>query len=151
MTDRVRVTGIGGVFFKARDPVALAAWYREQLGVEVAAGQTHAVVAAGPEGRDGADAPCETIWAVFPTDTTYFGDGPAGWMVNYRVADLDAMLRQLRAAGGWVSERVEASAFGRFGWAADPEGTRFELWEPPFGEGARGPDAGAGESDPTAA
>lgn len=52
-------------------------------------------------------------------------------MVNYRVADLDAMLAQLRAAGGWVSERVDSSDFGRFGWAADPEGTRFELWEPP--------------------
>jgi len=59
------------------------------------------------------------------------GAGPAGWMINYRVADLDAMLAQLRAAGVWVADEVQESEYGRFGWAADPEGTRFELWQPP--------------------
>ena len=130
MSDRGRVTGIGGVFFKARDPAALAAWYREQLGIEVGGGETHAVFAAGPDGRDASGAQVETAWSAFPADTTYFGSGPAGWMINYRVTNLDAMLERLRAAGGWVSEKVESSEFGRFSWAADPEGTRFELWEP---------------------
>ncbi|HEX8850523.1 MAG TPA: VOC family protein [Gemmatimonadaceae bacterium] len=131
MTDRPRVTGIGGVFFKARDPKALAAWYRENLGVDVPDGQTYGVFTVGTDGRDGTGMPLETAWSVFPTDTKYFGGGEAGWMVNYRVADLDAMVRQLRAAGGWVSDKIEESDFGRFAWATDPEGTRFELWEPP--------------------
>jgi predicted enzyme related to lactoylglutathione lyase len=122
------------VFFKARDPVALAAWYREHLGIDVAAGQTYGVVMPQPE--DGADGPRESVWSAFPADTKYFGPGTAGWMVNYRVADLDAMLAQLRAAGAWVADKVEESDFGRFGWAADPEGTRFELWEAPRGESA---------------
>ena len=78
VANRVRVTGIGGVFFKARDPLALAAWYHEQLGVEVAPGQTHAIFSAGPEGRDGTGAPLESVWSAFPADTTYFGAGPAG-------------------------------------------------------------------------
>src|SRR5580704_8997876 len=96
-----QVFGIGGVFFKARDPKALAAWYREHLGVPVE-----------------------------PADTSYFGSGPAPFMVNYRVRNLDAMLAQLRAAGAQVDDRVEDYEFGRFGWATDPEGNRFELWEP---------------------
>ena len=128
---RARVTGIGGVFFKARDPAALAAWYREHLGLPLDAGATHAVFEAGSDGGDASGAPAQTVWAPFAADTAYFGSGPAGWMVNYRVTDLDAMLAQLRAAGAWVADEVQAGEFGRFGWAADPEGTRFELWEPP--------------------
>jgi predicted enzyme related to lactoylglutathione lyase len=69
----------------------------------------------------------QTVWSIFPADTTYF-DGPL--MVNYRVRDLDAMLAQLRAAGVEVSEQVQDSEFGRFGWATDPDGNRLELWEP---------------------
>lgn len=123
------MTGIGGVFFKARDPVALAAWYREQLGIEIQEGGTYGMLPGAPSGARG-----EAVWSVFPADTKYFGDGAAGWMVNYRVANLDAMLQQLRAAGAWVSEKIDESDFGRFGWAADPEGTRFELWEAPAGD-----------------
>ena len=130
MGARARVDGIGGVFFKARDPVALAAWYREHLGVPVAPGGTHALVAA-PDAGDAAGPPASTVWSPFPADTAYFGAGPAGWMINYRVPDLDAMLAQLRAAGVWVADEVQESEYGRFGWAADPEGTRFELWQPP--------------------
>lgn len=125
MTDRARVTGIGGVFFKARDPVALAAWYREHLGIEMQEGGTFGMFPASSAG-----AQPDMVWSVFPADTKYFGEGSAGWMVNYRVADLDAMLQQLRDAGAWVSEKIDESDFGRFGWAADPEGTRFELWQP---------------------
>ena len=119
-----QVLGIGGVFFKARDPKALAAWYREHLGVPVAGGQTYgAFKSAGPDEQ--------TAWSAFPTDTKYFGPGPAPFMVNYRVRNLDAMLAQLRAAGAQVDDRVEDyGELGRFGWATDPEGDRFELWEP---------------------
>ena len=71
-----------------------------------------------------------TVWSTFPADTAKFGPGPATFMVNYRVKNLDAMLAQLRAAGATVEEKVEDYDFGRFGWASDPEGNRFELWEP---------------------
>src|SRR6476646_3339731 len=78
----------------------------------------------------------QAVWSAFPADTSYFGSGPAPFMVNYRVRNLDAMLAQLRAAGAQVDERVEDYDFGRFGWATDPEGNRFELWEPrPPGQG----------------
>jgi len=118
-----RVLGIGGVFFKARDPKALAAWYRENLGILVEPGQTYCSLTSGGAGE-------QTVWATFPADTEYFGPGPATLMIDYRVRDLDAMLAQLRAAGAQVEERVEEYDYGRFGWAADPEGNRFELWQP---------------------
>ena len=124
-----KVTGIGGVFFKSRDPAALQRWYREQLGIESEGG------AATFRWGDGAtvDRPGSTVWSAFPADTKYFGPGSQTLMVNYRVRDVGAMLAQLRAAGGPVDEKIEASEFGRFGWATDPEGNRFELWEPPPG------------------
>ena len=121
-----RVTGIGGIFLKARDPRALSAWYREHLGVPIEEGQTYGVFTAGAAGGG----PEHTVWSAFPADTTYFAPSAAPFMVNYRVADLDRMLAQLRAAGAAVDERVEALEYGRFGWASDPEGNRFELWEP---------------------
>ena len=116
-----KVLGIGGVFFKARDPKALAAWYRLHLGVTIEPGQTYGAFTSAGAGE-------QAVWSVFPADTAYFG--PAPFMVNYRVRDLDAMLAQLRAAGATVEDRVENHGFGRFGWATDPEGNRFELWQP---------------------
>lgn len=119
MTDetRERVTGIGGVFFRARDPQALASWYEEHLGVPVTEGY-----AIFPESRN-------TVWSPFAEDTDYWPSGKQG-MVNFTVRDLDAMLEQLRKAGVPVDDRVEDHEYGRFGWATDPEGNRFELWEP---------------------
>lgn len=118
-----RVAGIGGVFFRARDPGGLAAWYRDHLGVPVEADQSYATFESSGAGE-------HTVWSAFPNDTEYFGPGSAPLMVNYRVADLEAMLAQLRAAGADVEDRVEEYEYGRFGWASDPEGNRFELWEP---------------------
>ena len=77
--------------------------------------------------------PGTTTWPVFPDDTPYFGPMGARSMINYRVANLERMLEQLRDAGAPVDERIEDSEFGRFGWVTDPEGNRFELWEPPQG------------------
>ena len=131
MTSRETVAGIGGVFFKARDPKALAAWYREHLGIPVVDGGTYASLSVGEDGRDATGAPAETVWSTFPMTTDYFGDGGSSSMINYRVKNLDAMLEQLRAAGVWVSDKVMDEGYGRFGWAADPEGNRFELWQPP--------------------
>jgi predicted enzyme related to lactoylglutathione lyase len=117
------VLGIGGVFFKARDPKALAAWYRQHLGVPVEPGQTYAAFTSAAAGE-------QAVWSAFPADTAYFGSGPAPFMINYRVRNLDAMLAQLRAAGVQVEDRVEEYDYGRFGWAIDPESNRFELWQP---------------------
>ncbi|MCU0626098.1 MAG: VOC family protein [Gemmatimonadaceae bacterium] len=132
------MTGIGGVFFRARDPKALAQWYRDVLGVPVEGEATYGTFAPGSDGRDAAGSTLVTVWSTFAADTTYFGAGAQQAMINYRVANLDAMLAQLRAAGAQVDERVEAYDYGRFGWAHDPEGNRFELWEPPAGEAPHG-------------
>ncbi len=131
-----RVEGIGGIFFRSSDPAALRAWYVQHLGIPSLPGTTgfwwrHD---EAPERRG------HTVWAPFDADTEYFGDGgseaeqPADWMINYRVADLDAMLVRLRSEGVEVDAQVEESEYGRFGWAIDPEGHRFELWEPPPGQ-----------------
>lgn len=114
-----RVAGIGGVFFRARDPENLRRWYGEHLGIDV-----QEWGGAGFEGG-------VTVWSIFAGDTDYFGPSGQQSMVNYRVSDLDAMLAQLRAAGATVEDKIEESEFGRFGWATDPEGNRFELWQPP--------------------
>lgn len=114
---RERVTGIGGVFFRAQDPKALLEWYTEHLGVPVNEGYV-----IFPESRN-------TVWAPFTEDTDYWPSTKQG-MVNFTVRDLDAMLAQLRSAGVPVDEKVEDHEYGRFGWATDPEGNRFELWEP---------------------
>lgn len=118
-----RVTGVGGVFIRSRDPEQLAAWYAQHLGLPVSPGDATAEL---PWEGSGA-----TLWAAFPHDTGYFGRAGVDCMLNFRVRDLDAMLTQLRAAGVRVEPDVEESAYGRFGWTVDPEGRRIELWEPP--------------------
>jgi predicted enzyme related to lactoylglutathione lyase len=117
-----RVTGIGGVFQRAGHAESLRAWYAEHLGVDLSewGGTSFDWTAGG-----------STAWAIFAHDTEYFGRPDQAFMVNFRVTDLDAMLAQLRGAGVEVSDEVQDSELGRFGWAVDPEGTRFELWEPP--------------------
>jgi glyoxylase I family protein len=115
------VQGIGGVFLRSSDPDALRAWYSEHLGITM---EDYGTTFAAREGD-------QTVWAPFPSDTGYFGRAEQQAMVNYRVRDLDAMLGQLRAAGVDVDARVEEHEYGRFGWASDPEGNRFELWQPP--------------------
>lgn len=116
-----RVVGIGGVFFRAHDPDALRSWYAERLGIDL-----QDFGGALFEGG-------QTVWSIFAGDTDYFGPSGQQSMLNYRVGDLDAMLEQLREAGVAVEEKIEESEFGRFGWATDPDGNRFELWEPPAG------------------
>ena len=123
-----RVVGIGGIFFKARDPARLQAWYREQLGLELESwgGVAFRGMEVSPAGRD-----ASTSWNIFPATSAYFDPSPAPFMINYRVEDLDGLLASLRQAGCQVDDRVEESEYGRFGWVLDPEGNRLELWEPP--------------------
>jgi predicted enzyme related to lactoylglutathione lyase len=122
------VTGIGGVFFRARDQEALAAWYRDRLGVPVQ--QWHGAQFYFADDRSPRESGY-SVWAVFPQDTKHFGPGAQTFMVNFRVDDLDALLASLRAEGCEVSEKVQADETGKFGWVTDPEGNRVELWEPP--------------------
>jgi predicted enzyme related to lactoylglutathione lyase len=122
-----RVTGIGGVFFKAKDPEKLKAWYREHLGIE---SESWGAVFHWRDDPRSADA--STAWSVFTEETKYFAPSTQPFMINYRVADLGALLEQLRAEGVEVDPKSgEDSDFGKFGWVMDPEGNRIELWEPP--------------------
>jgi predicted enzyme related to lactoylglutathione lyase len=117
---RERVTGVGGVFFRARDPEALVAWYAEHLGVPVQ-DDGYVVFTASRDAH---------VWSPFREDTDYWPAEKQA-MVNFTVGDLDVLLAQLRAADVDVDERIEVlPGIGRFGWATDPEGNRFELWEP---------------------
>ena len=127
-----RVTGIGGIFFKAQDPKKLQAWYQEHLGLPE--GGVGSVMFKWQE-LDDPKNEAYTVWAPFPDSTKYFEPGKATFMINYRVADLDALLAQLRAEGIDVpADRPEDSEYGRFAWVTDPEGNRIELWEPPPGQ-----------------
>jgi predicted enzyme related to lactoylglutathione lyase len=123
-----RVVGIGGIFFKARDPEALCAWYRDHLGLAITdwGGVTFSPTLTSPAGR-----PSTLVWSIFPATTGYFAPGTSPFMINYRVDDLDEVLAGLRAEGCAVDDRVDSSEQGRFGWVVDPEGNRLELWEPP--------------------
>lgn len=123
-----RVTGIGGIFFKARDPAALREWYRVHLGVPVEAWGGAAFMwqtEARPEPKG-----C-TIWSVGAQAETEFGPNGAPFMINYRVADLAALLAALRAEGCQVLDKTDDSEYGKFGWVIDPEGNKVELWQPP--------------------
>jgi predicted enzyme related to lactoylglutathione lyase len=124
-----RVTGIGGIFFKANDPKALGAWYRDHLGLDVSDWN----MAIFNWGGDGS-APGMTIWSPFAADTTYMAPGTSSFMVNFRVADLDALLAALRDEGCNVVGDPQSSDQGKFGWVIDPEGNKIELWEPPAGQ-----------------
>ena len=121
-----RVTGIGGIFFKAKDPRALGAWYRDHLGLDV----TEWNGAIFNWGGDGSE-PGMTIWSPFAADTTYMAPGTSSFMINFRVADLDALIAALKAEGCDVVDKTESSEQGKFGWVIDPEGNKVELWEPP--------------------
>src|SRR5215471_11208202 len=122
------VTGLGGVFFKAKDPKAMYAWYEQHLGIKREADGSGAMFqwreANDPE-KTGM-----TVWSIFPENTKYFGTGSSPFMLNYLVDDLKGLLEKLKAEGVNVDPKVEEAEYGKFGWITDPEGNRIELWEP---------------------
>jgi predicted enzyme related to lactoylglutathione lyase len=120
MAGMTHVTGIGGFFFRAKDPEALAAWYEQNLGIPPVG------AAVGPWQTEAGT----TVFTPFPADTDYFGRAEQQAMINLRVRDLDGLLRSLRAAGAAVDEGTVDESYGRFGYVTDPEGNRIELWEP---------------------
>jgi len=117
-----RISGIGGFFFRARDPEALARWYAAHLGIDPVPGDYAAMPwqqEAGP-----------TVFAPFKADSEYFGDAAKVWMLNLRVEGLDGLVAELQAAGIEVSVDPETYPNGRFARLVDPEGNPLELWEP---------------------
>lgn len=119
-----RVTGIGGVFFKAKDPDALKAWYKQHLGLNTDQyGCTF-------WWKDAAGNDCSTQWSPFKEDTTYYEPSQKQFMQNFRVENLDRLLAQLRGEGVTVVGGPESFDYGKFGWVLDPEGNKIELWEP---------------------
>jgi len=118
-----RVTGVGGIFFRAHDPKSLAQWYQDHLGVFVTPQSANDPVwnqQAGP-----------TSFTPFSEKTNYFGDATKQWMINFRVSDLDKMAAQLEAAGIAVKVDPTTYPYGRFARIHDPEGNPIELWQPP--------------------
>jgi glyoxylase I family protein len=118
-----KAVGVGGVFFKARDPKALSQWYETHLGIGGRVSK-EALMFEGPESAGA------TVLGLFAADTKYFGDGPQTFMLNFRVTGLDELLAKLAKAGVRVDPKRGDEGYGRFAWIWDPEGNRVELWEP---------------------
>jgi predicted enzyme related to lactoylglutathione lyase len=117
-----KAIGVGGVFLKARDPKGLAAWYARNLGITQSEDGSLLFDMYSPPGM--------TLFAHFPQDTKYFGEGTQQAMVNFRVDDLDKLLERLAAASVVIDPNRMEFSYGRFAWIEDPEGNRVELWEP---------------------
>lgn len=126
-----RVTGIGGIFFQAKDPVGLREWYRKHLGVDVQAWGGAAFVWSDAAGNA---IKGTTIWSIGPADGEQFAPSSAPFIINYRVDDLAALVQALRAEGCHVFDKSEDSEYGKFAWVIDPEGHKVELWQPPPGQ-----------------
>jgi predicted enzyme related to lactoylglutathione lyase len=126
-----RVTGIGGIFFTAKDANALQAWYKEHLGIDV---QPWGGAAFDWTDDEGKPVGGTTAWSIFAADGDQFAPSTAPFMVNYRVDDLHALIKALRDEGCNVLEKIDDSEYGKFGWVIDPEGNKVELWQPPAGQ-----------------
>ena len=118
------VTGIGGVFIKAKDPKALAAWYRDVLGLPLQPWGGAALRYDAPQH------PPAAAWSAFAASSSYFAPSTAPFMINYAVDDMDAILARLHAKGVEPLKRTDDDTSGKFAWVLDPEGNKVELWEP---------------------
>ena len=131
MKTKARINGIGGGFFRAKNPEKLGVWYQRHLGLplEPWGGCTFPWrEAKNPKKK------AMTVWSPFPADTEYFGKGGQGHMVNYRVANLKKLLAVLKKEKVWIDPKgIEKSEYGQFAWIKDAEGNRIELWQPPKG------------------
>lgn len=125
-----RVTGVGGIFFKANDAAALRAWYQKHLGIDV---QAWGGTAFRWDDGDGNPINGTTVWSISSGADEQVSDGHT-FMISYRVDDLHSLIAVLREEGCHVLDKVDDSEHGKFGWVIDPEGNKVELWEPPAGE-----------------
>ena len=119
-----RITGIGGIFVVSKDPKALAAWYRDVLGISVEkwGGATFRSDATGH--------PPVAAWTVFPEGESYLAPSRRDFMLDFAVDDLDAFLARLTAKGVTILKRDDSDPNGKFAWILDPDGTKIELWQP---------------------
>ena len=123
-----RVTGIGGVFFKAKDAPAMHAWYKKHLGIDVQSwGGAAFDTPVDSEGKPVAET---TAWSIAPAKSDQFAPSTAPFMINYRVADLHGLVKALRDEGCNVLDKIDDSEYGKFAWVIDPEGNKVELWQP---------------------
>ena len=119
-----RVTGVGGVMFKAKDNKSLTAWYRDVLGVPV---QSWGGAAFD---MDDANRPPAVAWNAFAESTDHFMPSTSAYMINYVVDDMDALIKRVKSTGVAVLKQEDQDTYGRFAWILDPEGNKVELWEP---------------------
>jgi predicted enzyme related to lactoylglutathione lyase len=126
-----RVTGIGGIFFKAKDAPALREWYKQHLGIDV---QEWGGTAFTWTDANGQPSGGMTIWSVGSQESDQFAPSTASFMINYRVDDVYALVSALKAEGCNVLDKVDDSEYGKFAWVIDPEGNKVELWQPPAGQ-----------------
>ena len=122
-----RVTGIGGVFIKAKDPKGLAAWYQKHLGINFE-GQTY--VSFKWDNPHHPTLPGSSVFSFFSQETKYFAPSESCVMMNFRVKDLSNLLQTLKNEGVTVVGEMTEEEYGKFGWVVDPEGNKVELWEP---------------------
>ena len=121
-----RVTGIGGIFFKTKDPEKTKAWYNKHLGIESDQYGGQFVW----RDLDNPDKKCYTVWSPFNSDTKYFDPSEKPFMFNYRVENLEKLLEVLKEEGITVVGEIEKYDYGKFGWIMDLDGNKIELWEP---------------------
>ncbi|NUN09476.1 MAG: VOC family protein [Ignavibacteriaceae bacterium] len=125
-----KVTGIGGIFFKTKDPAQSRQWYREHLGVE--SEEWGAIFKW--RNFDNPDKKCYTVFSQFKEDTEYIKPSTLPFMINLRVDDLEALLEKLKEEGITQTGKTDVNDFGKFAWVIDPDGVKLELWEPPANE-----------------
>lgn len=119
-----RITGIGGIFVVSKDPKALAAWYRDVLGISL---ETW----GGARFRyDATGHPPVAVWSAFPEEGNYLAPSRRDFMLDFAVDDLDAFLARLKAKGVTILKRDDSDPNGKFAWILDPDGTKIELWQP---------------------
>ncbi len=122
-----RAVGLGGVFFRARNPAKLSKWYQDHLGLKT----TQNTALLSWRSTKNPKKAGYTVWALFPSNTKYFRNSRKQFMINYRVKNLDRLLAKLRREHVKVAKKVEDLEYGRFAWVSDPEGNWLELWESP--------------------
>lgn len=125
-TDMKKVTGIGGIFFKSKDPKATTAWYAKHLGLQT---NPYGATFEWYEGPDSTKK-ASTQWAPFADDTKYFDPSTSDFMINYRVDNLEALVEELKKEGVTFVDTIESYDYGKFIHLLDPEGNKIELWEP---------------------
>lgn len=126
MSQKGRILGIGGIFFKSANPKQLKKWYTKHLGLTDSG---HGVVLPWRE-KDNPESEHVTVWHIFPSNTKYFDPSPAPFMVNYIIDDLEALLDRLAKEGVQIDPKRQDESYGRFAWIYDSSGNKIELWQP---------------------